>query len=1378
MLRNFYKVLVVLAMPVLSCPAFAQSYAACPGVILSEIDSWLVYTSDPCILVLSNGDYLASHAQFGTLSGSDTSGRTKIFRSSDKGVTWTKVNGGNDITGILRGSLFEHGGAVYMLGSNHDEAGSTAVMLKSVNNGNSWSKVSFSPMGGFATPDNVVPFNGRYWLTSSRSSVSAPVSGSDLFSASAWTVTGGFPTPQSSWLPGTGFNVDDNFIGEGQTAVSGTGVFSLAKVRMLPYFTVSSVNPVTGTVHFDPDRDFVPMPGGEKKFGVRYDAVSGKYFMLANPILAAHLGSGIAVDLVRNTAAVYSSKDLRNWRVEKIFLYSPNVSYEGFQYFNFDFDGDDIVVASRTAFDVGNGKPPRGHDTNLLTFHRIPDFRNLTRDHVLKLESGVAKRHEKTQHRDAPLGNFALGTSFAGAALTGLNGFAQSDGDVYLRETGGRILKFDLAGNFLEVVGSSPEPFQTTEMALPQPPARHTTWAAVGNGTWDEPRNWHDLNRPGTGEDTAVFGSSVTAANATITIPSITRRWDFNTAGNFENWTVGAGGENMQVSGGVLQGNLSANGTGVTLNRANLNFPGNEVRQVRVRLKIDSPDSIQVRFYWGTITNNSFAFERRVDLNYTGKGQFQELVFEPTGHAQWDGNTITRIRVDPLSSATYQGVAFEVDYVSVPADSDGRSLAGLSFLGPANYTLGGAGALRLSPATGDGLVGIRTGNHTVAVPIEIDANTQLEAATGTSLTFSGVIGGADSAALVKSGQGTVTLSADNTFEGTVEARQGSLVLNRAGGTLGDASTLALNGGTVQVNQSDTIGTFRRILAGTITGAGQITSGAYDFAHPSGTATLGQGGVGTEVTWSGPLIKSGASTLVIADSPSYSGGTEIRGGTLQVGTGSITGLIPGNVVNDGELHFNRSDSFTFSGAISGNGSLRKSGAGTLILTGTNSHTGGTTIEGGTLQAGNGTEGWLAGPVVNNGALVFGRSDSFAFAGEVSGCGGVTKANTAGTLTLSGNSTFAGPVAVLFGSLSVASLNSVAGGTTSSNLGAPSTTGNGTISLGTGVRLASLVYTGKGETTDRTIRLVGVNDTGNTLTQSGSGLLKFTSDLAFNSNSQSYILRLNGSTAGTGEFAGAITNGTGGLKSIRKEGTGVWTLSGNLSYAGNTTVSAGRLIVKNHGLADTASVSIASGAVIQLDHGSIDAIGELWIDGVQQWRGVWGAPGSSARFQSASLAGTGLLEVTSGPGVPFAGWAMASGLTGEPGRENGVGDDPEADGLPNGIEWVLDGDPLASDNPSVAPHFDEYDAANFVFTFQRTDESESATTVIVEYSTTLATSGWTQVLIGATSSSSPGGVEVTVTEHSGAPDTISVILPKSLAPTGRLFTRLKVVVSSSP
>src|SRR4029079_2814499 len=108
---------------------------------------------------------------------------------------------------------------------------------------------------------------------------------------------------------------------------------------------------------------------------------------------------------------------------------------------------------------------------------------------------------------------------------------------------------------------------------------------------------------------------------------------------------------------------------------------------------------------------------------------------------------------------------------------------------------------------------------------------------------------------------------------------------------------------------------------------------------------------------------------------YTGGTTINSGTLQLGNGGTTGSIIGDVTDNGTLAFNRSDSVIFNGAISGTGSVVNQGSGTLILTGTNTYTGGTTINNGTLQVGNGgTTGSIAGNVVDNGTLAFNRSDA--------------------------------------------------------------------------------------------------------------------------------------------------------------------------------------------------------------------------------------------------------------------------------------------------------------------------------------------------------------------------------------------------------------------
>ena len=61
-----------------------------------------------------------------------------------------------------------------------------------------------------------------------------------------------------------------------------------------------------------------------------------------------------------------------------IVLYHPDVSKHGFQYLDWLFEGDDMIVASRTAWGEGASAAPRQHDANYLTFHRLKDFRNMT----------------------------------------------------------------------------------------------------------------------------------------------------------------------------------------------------------------------------------------------------------------------------------------------------------------------------------------------------------------------------------------------------------------------------------------------------------------------------------------------------------------------------------------------------------------------------------------------------------------------------------------------------------------------------------------------------------------------------------------------------------------------------------------------------------------------------------------------------------------------------------------------------------------------------------------------------------------------------------------------------------------------------------------
>ena len=190
-------------------------------------------------------------------------------------------------------------------------------------------------------------------------------------------------------------------------------------------------------------------------------------------------------------------------------------------------------------------------------------------------------------------------------------------------------------------------------------------------------------------------------------------------------------------------------------------------------------------------------------------------------------------------------------------------------------------------------------------------------------------------------------------------------------------------------------------------------------------------------WDGKaLTKTGAGTLILAGDNTYSGGTTIAAGTLQVGEGGSKGSIAGDIVNEGTLAFNRSGTLAMNGAISGSGKLRQQGAGTVVLSGINSYRGGTVMDAGTLSvSADANLGDLSGGLAFHGgtlnttssfdtgrAVTLGSSGRFDVAantllglsGAVSGSGDLIKAG-AGTLKLSNGGNVYGNTFVEAGSL---------------------------------------------------------------------------------------------------------------------------------------------------------------------------------------------------------------------------------------------------------------------------------------------------------------------------------------------------------------------------
>ncbi len=166
-----------------------------------------------------------------------------------------------------------------------------------------------------------------------------------------------------------------------------------------------------------------------------------------------------------------------------------------------------------------------------------------------------------------------------------------------------------------------------------------------------------------------------------------------------------------------------------------------------------------------------------------------------------------------------------------------------------------------------------------------------------------------------------------------------------------------------------------------------------------------------------MTKAGLGTLVLTATNTYSGGTTISGGELQVGNGTTVGSIAGNITDNGTLTYNHSDTVTIPSTttISGSGILHQAGAGTLKIFSNLASTfsGSTTVDAGTLQIGDGTgNGTLAGGIALNGttSVVFNVPGSTTYASPITGTGSLTLLNPNGgspsTLVLTRASSYTG------------------------------------------------------------------------------------------------------------------------------------------------------------------------------------------------------------------------------------------------------------------------------------------------------------------------------------------------------------------------------------
>lgn len=486
----------------------------------------------------------------------------------------------------------------------------------------------------------------------------------------------------------------------------------------------------------------------------------------------------------------------------------------------------------------------------------------------------------------------------------------------------------------------------------------------------------------------------------------------------------------------------------------------------------------------------------------------------------------------------------------------------------------------------------------------------------------------------------------------------------------------------------------------------LSPSLFTFVGGDADHSLTLGGLTVEAASQGPVFGSDTAGQAV---------NLILGGTQtwsQLSTAGPVTVKNGLDLAGFDLSFTGAGNYDLNGVVSGTGTLMKRGTGTLALAGANTFTGSTQVDEGTvnvsgnqtaatgswLQRGYGPTGTIFNTVATTGNWQSGSTRTLGVGqsiqlGNTLGNGGfqLQTLNCAGSVTANGS--------VFFGRASRANLTSGANWTqnglfTLASMGG----GSAEMVIGTG---ATFTHAGSSEmlvnssASNNVITLLtvdgGILATGNALRNGNAtpatgtlsrvaltngGTLRLTASLAdlFTTagGTREFVLSSGDGIIDTQSFDGTLNLAISGTGSLVKEGSGTLTTAGTNTYTGNTTVNGGTLVVAGPNLADDSSVTVASGAKLNLNFSGEDVVAAIQLGALPPLGpGLYNATSHPTFFE-----GTGSLRITSPD--PFADW-----MAGFFGSETdpaivGRASDPDGDGVPNSLEFLTNGIPNNGSN----------------------------------------------------------------------------------------------------
>ncbi|MBE6732320.1 MAG: exo-alpha-sialidase [Ruminococcaceae bacterium] len=335
------------------------------------------YLCSPSLVRHPDGFLLASMDLF---AGSHPQNLTLIFRSDDNGETWHYVS---ELMPCFWGKMFIHKGELYMLSCSTEYG--DLLIGKSIDGGKTFSAPicllrgangKNGSSGVHKNPQNIFIHNGRLyntlewgaWANKEYCHAAMVMScdiNDDLLIPENWSFTepkkfNPNEAPELSYLPECTMTIEGTLVMSPNSEL--LNVMRFGGNRSVIAYKVNKNNHEAVLEY----SHCIPFPANLSKFTIKYDEKSNKYYSVASRLHEK-------IYTKRNLLSLMASEDLYNWHLVTDLLDYSNCDPEkiGFQYVDFEFEGDDIIFLCRTAINCARNY----HDANYSTFHRIENFR-------------------------------------------------------------------------------------------------------------------------------------------------------------------------------------------------------------------------------------------------------------------------------------------------------------------------------------------------------------------------------------------------------------------------------------------------------------------------------------------------------------------------------------------------------------------------------------------------------------------------------------------------------------------------------------------------------------------------------------------------------------------------------------------------------------------------------------------------------------------------------------------------------------------------------------------------------------------------------------------------------------------------------------------